>query len=302
MIRVRTKNQGSLSFKPLSVSSCRRPLYPPTTAISHPPSKVADLDARARALAVEVNGATHEASALREDAAVAARRAEEARERLAGLARETAQLSSEVNTLRATKTSLNSELAGLQHEFEALRGRVRGEWRGPRRPEPDKTRVIEAKGKDRIGMAPVLDVRACLRSEEICMFGGGTGGVNETDQGGRDEVTHRGLVGGGSGIFCNSDRGDCGNLVDIVAEFQGRLRRQVRAALAEGGGGSAVPNGDGLPVSRDGEALAQSHRSRQRERVLEGVLRAEHKRGDLFIHACSSHDVLGELDKRISSV
>lgn len=262
------------------------------------PLKVAELDARARALASEVNSATHEAAGLREDAAVAAGRAEGARRQLAELVRDKAQLSSEVDTLSATKVSLNSELTGLRNELETLQVQVRGEWRRSGRREKSHTpRESERKGKEIIDGKGIADIAPARCLDEVRVVGEGRGDARETDKSvHQDGVTRRGVVedvSGGVG-------GDCRNLVDIVTEFQGRLRRQVRAALAEGGGVDAGVNGKlSTPASRDGEAQV---RLKQRGGVVESVVRMEHRRGALFLREESSRDVLRELDRRIDSV
>lgn len=261
------------------------------------PLKVAELDARARALASEVNSATHEAASLREDAAVAAGRAEGARRQLADLTRDKAQLSSEVDTLSATKVSLNSELAGLRKELETLQVQVRAEWRRPgRREKSHMPRESEREGKEIIDGKGVTDASArCL--EEVRLVGEGGGDTRETDKGvHQDGSVRRGVVEDRSGGV----GGDCRNLVDIVTEFQGRLRRQVRAALVEGGVVDAGVNGKlSIPASRDGQTQA---RLKQEQGVVESVVRMEHRRGALFLSAESSRDVLRELDMRIDSV
>lgn len=260
---------------------------------------MAELDARARALASEVNSATHEAASLREDAAVAAGRAEGARRQLAELARDKAQLSSEVDTLSMTKASLNSELAGLRKELDALQVRVRAEWRRPgRREKSHIPRESEREGKEIINGKGITDASArCL--DDVRLVGEGSGDIRETDKGVRqDGNVRRGVVEDGSGRV----GGDCRNLVDIVTEFQGRLRRQVRAALVEGGVVDAGVNGKlstPTSASRDGDAQA---RLKQEQGVVESVVRMEHRRGALFLRAESSRDILRELDMRIDSV
>lgn len=123
-----------------------------------------------------------------------------------------------------------------------------------------------------------------------------------SEEGDHISVQGNGSGGGGDGGVCTKS----GNLVEIVAEFQGRLRRQVQAALADGG----VPSNDGR---KRGRRAAAPQPSSSVSRITVGLVdgpgpleKASGKtRGDIFIHgragrSCS--DVLGELEKRIGSV
>lgn len=100
-----------------------------------------------------------------------------------------------------------------------------------------------------------------------------------------------------------------GNLVEIVAEFQGRLRRQVKAALADGGvsgfrDGTAGTSAQQRPSSFSRVSVGPV-RVRQVEEDPTGVLSKgrRHKDGVFYGRAGGScDDVIGELEQRIGSV
>lgn len=226
-----------------------------------------ELDARADTLRNEVARATQDGAALREDASAAASRASEARATLVEVEKEIARLASQVEMLGATKAALGSELSGLRHEVDALRranssslasrgaGWKNGEGSGLVR---GGTLLVEGGGGGgRYGGergAPLPSVARATRrvkmragrGEEDDSDGGGGGGnggllfskgTEVRAWKGSSRLRHRrgpeesDLDVGGGVVSGGRD----GNLVEIVAEFQGRLRRQVQAALADGG-------------------------------------------------------------------
>lgn len=280
---------------------------------------MAELDATVATLSAEASSAARETAALREDASAAVRRADEARRRLTALEKESAQLSSQAETLRATKTALHSELAGLRHEVDAVRerrasARSGGAWRGEARQESrTMAGAWEAEARGGYGEGDVLYARRGRRREVTQhsigdIGGGGGGGGSSVVYSGR-ETRERGdgTAGGGDGgkgtegrpvvRGHGSDAGGGGgggvaggNLVDLVAEFQGRLRRQVQAALASDTDGAGVRAGPkhSAVTSQKGESGAAF--AGQNEAVF----------GSGPGGGC--RDILGELEKRVGSV
>lgn len=281
-------------------------------------------------LNAEASNAARETAALREDASAAARRADEARRRFTALEKETAQLSSQADTLRATKAALHSELAGLRHELDAVRGRRAsardgGAWRGDVRQESRaaaagvRVRVRGGEVRDFYGDEGELSYarqvrrREAMQQQSVGDDGGGGGGSSSVvynsgrDKGegrdrtagaggdrigaeGRPAIRGHGSDAGGGGGGGGAGGGTGGNLVDLVAEFQGRLRRQVQAALAKGTDGTAGRAG-----------LEHSAGASQREghgAALAGQNEALFGSG----RGGSRLDVLDELEKRMGSV
>lgn len=307
-------------------------------------TKMDELDARACDLRAEVARATQDGAALREDASAAAARASEARRSLASAEHDTARLASQAETLRATKDALDSELAGLRHELDTLRRRGDGDGGGTmatggggggglgwkeKRGEGDHL-LLPAEASSTRGAAAMLSREGCVRG------GGGSHGARETPpppttgRPARSTATRASEDGAGGG----GCRTDGGNLVEIVAEFQGRLRRQVQAALADGGGvgtcSADVGDDDGrirrgstsAAVARsssfsqvttvglvdDGDAPPRARLRRQTPADSRGASLITHwrlKDGPFSGRVAGGRgggDVLGELEKRIGSV
>lgn len=263
---------------------------------------MADLDARARNLAAEVAGATQEAAALREDASAAASRADEARRHLAALEKETAQLSSQADMLRATKAALDSELSGLRHEVETVRGRTSGVLRGDGRREsaasPASAPVVARDGEDVLPQA--------RRSRETMRRVEDDGGVvyGGDAEGGNLKGASRDGRGGDHKPVGGYSSGGGGTLVEIVADFQGRLRRQVQAALADDGGSvdRVVGRSDTERSSRSPLALVDAVRLRQAGECGAALLRPGHTDVVFAGRGGSCRDVLGELGRRVGGV
>ncbi|CAM9818158.1 unnamed protein product, partial [Scytosiphon promiscuus] len=132
----------------------------------------------------------------------------------------------------------------------------------------------------------------------------------------RGDGGHGGGAGGGSGDGAADYR--TGSLVEIVAEFQGRLRRQVQAALADGsGGGGGVQNRGGK--GQNYVAPSPSFSRVTTIGLVDGPLRlrqaSEAGLGGIFVEAGrreeggtnarergSRVDILGQLEKRIGCV
>lgn len=336
----------SVPRSPLSTSRAIRPLFLfyffetcPLLVLGH--HKVKELETRVSNLTADVAGATQEAVALREDAAAAASRAAESRRKLTNLDRERAQLSSQADLLRATKGALNSELAGLRHELETLRRshiESRGSGGGGRgaRLEPVLRPVtaIKARVRDAVddGEKPPhagrirLETTAPAGSNDVdddqSSVGIGGGPAAEKAAGVRTTSfeSFRKEAGGGvtmSGVSGGSGSG-ADSLVEVVADFQGRLRRQVRAALADakhrvpgagrdtssdvdGVGKSPFPRGamqvsDSVPPREAGHAVADANRGAGTSDRTYSKSKSKSKR------AGSCRDILGELEKRVGSV
>lgn len=308
--------------------------------------KTDELDARACDLRAEVARATQDGAALREDASAAAARASEARRSLASAEHETASLASQAETLRATKRALDSELAGLRHELDTLRRRRDGDgggtmatggggggkgagWKEDKRGEGDHLLLRAEKSSTR-GAAAVLSREGCVRGV------GGSHGARETlpppSTTGRPERSMA-MCASEDGVGGGGRHSDGGNLVEIVAEFQSRLRRQVQAALADGGVGTSSTDGGDDGDGRIGRgstsaALARSSSFSQVTTVglvdgdapprvrLRRQTPADSRGASLITHrrpkdgafsgraagGMGGGDVLGELEKRIGSV
>lgn len=125
--------------------------------------------------------------------------------------------------------------------------------------------------------------------------------------------------GGGRRSGKGADDFRTGSLVEIVAEFQGRLRRQVQAALADGSGGG-VQSGGGGKAEGSLERSSSSFSRVTTIGLVDGPLRLRETsglgRGDVLVQAGgrqeegdvsgrelgSRGDILGQLEKRIGCV
>lgn len=318
-----------------------------------PKQKVAELDARAEGLRDEVARATQDGAALREDASAAASRASEARGALAEAEKEAARLTSRVETLRATRAALDSELGGLRHELDALRRRgntsswgagwTKGEGSGLVQAGP---LLVEGGGgrggggdgdggggggggrygtekgtpSPSVGRATRRGkVRACRGEDDDDSDGGGGDGGLVFGEGtevrawkGASRFTRR-RGPGENDLDLDGDigsGGQGGNLVEIVAEFQGRLRRQVQAALADGGVSSSHDVA-GNPSEQRSSSFSRLSvgpvrvRQAREDQVLGGVFsEGRRKRDGAFAGRAGGgcDDVIGELEQRIGSV
>lgn len=253
-----------------------------------PLTKVAELDVRAGSLTVEAGDAAQEASALREDAASAAKRADEARRQLTALEMEIALLKSGTDTLRTTKCAFTAELDGLRHELDTLRGTKRANGREESGGAATGTRTTSRETS-----------RARREHRETPAEGGEPGSASDYNRE-SEGVWNR----------LGDDNAGAGNLVEVVAEFQGRLRRQVRAALASAGASR------GECDSGDAEAGSFSpSKAKSGRRVVASVL-SRHAGASSYSNLAqrkpqkrettgrrrSSQNVLGELGRRVGSV
>lgn len=152
-------------------------------------------------------------------------------------------------------------------------------------------------GGETTGNAPTGGGRRDRGVEGDDRYAGGDGGGDDDGGGGGG----RGGGGGGS------------NIVEIVADFQGRLRRQMRAALADTrGSGSGIGGSSGgmdaewssYTRGTIGVVNAAQPRPRQQTGERRGSLsKAGHNRDGVFSSRGEScNDILGDLEKRVGSV
>lgn len=265
-----------------------------------PYPKVTDLEARAGTHTAELSSVTQEAAALREDASVAARRSDEARRHLAALQKETAQLSSQTEAMRASKRSLTSELAGLRHELATLREGVTKRGQGGDARLDISTGTVTA-GVGLQDSESLFPYARRSHQEAFRRVGDDDGGVAYSRKaigGAFERPSSRGHVDDARVVESSSEGG---NLVEIVADFQGRLRRQVQAALAEGSlSAGCKQTADRSPFTRGAVELNLEDSKTAENRTT--FLKADQKDGVFSGRGGGRRDVLGELEKRVGSV
>lgn len=263
-------------------------------------------------------------SALREDAAAAANRADEARRRLATLENEMARLTSEADNLRCTKSALNAELSGLRHELNALRqergypsGWIGGDRRLLRDGAPAELEAMEQ--EQAVGDDEGTRARGGHQERRpgAALHREGLEYEREKDKGSlRETSADQQRLGGKPRAVGGSDAGASSavNLVEVVAEFQGRLRSQVQAALAGAGSGDVSYSkgiGRGDAFVRTGRGAAAPGLSGKLVAAAVGmgsaggvadVPRRREQDGVYSDVQKSCQNVLGELGRRVGSV
>lgn len=289
-------------------------------------------------LTAEASAAAEQASALRADAAAAAGRAEESRKDLAALQNQAARVASETDALRATKDALTAELNGLRHELDTLRGDRGNNGSGggaKRRSSSGSGSIISVGGLTSAGMQNTRQLPSGTEDSSnyssARLRGRGYDGAGQDlprDDYVKDErETYRGSFREAADVRKSSGDGSsgwdgrgggggggdgAGNLIEVVAEFQGKLRKQVQAALASAGSKSVGFNreADGVQESLPdkGRRTVDAVLSRQAaagssvdatglppRRGQQGVVFSTSRRG-------SCQNVLGELGRRVGSV
>lgn len=262
---------------------------------------MAELDARAEALAAEANIAAHEASALREDASTAAGRADEARKNLVALERDKARALTDTETLRASKDALETELTGLREELEILKRRkddVGGGELGVQGLETVRrtSHGVRCSEDELAGTGVDRGTSAAERGHFSCA--GEVGDVGNT----RVDIISRertGEVSDGGRDGAGAPR----ELVAIFAGYHGRLPGQLRAALSSANRGAVTnvdPKFSSLTCSLEGSASAPL-----RKRTTSLTADPAWRLSPEYLPSSrrrSCYSLLGELGRRVGNI
>lgn len=269
-------------------------------------SKLAELDTRVSALTSEANDASREASALREDAAAAANRAAGARIYLTTLEKDAAKMVADIEALRATKITLLTGVSGLRHEVEASAWSDRN--RNGSAVNEREFATLENAGvgtrSDRVDTTSRRRARQATTSnrDDNIDFGG------HADDEKNDWAGVGAEVGGIEVARKEKDPGteNPSKVVEVVTEFQGRLRKQVQAALASSArsgftGGDTMSGSPSVTAGSDIDPLYRRSTLRVLGNATGPALRlpTEHV---LSRRRRSCTNVLGELGRRVGSV